>query len=144
MAPRAIGVDIEPIRAFAALAPRSIAAALTQRERDLLATVGDDGGRLLCQLWCLKEALGKARGRGLLDSRHQDLLEVAIECGSRSAMWIEWGDWWFLRIEPADGWVGAVAVRGSPSPLLVSLGAACGAWPTGDCACEPACHSCFW
>jgi phosphopantetheinyl transferase len=62
MAPRAIGVDIEPIRAFAALAPRSIAAALTQRERDLLATVGDDGGRLLCQLWCLKEALGKARG----------------------------------------------------------------------------------
>ena len=114
-----LGVDIERIDrklALEDLARRFFAA----EEADALDRIADDA-RLTAflRIWTCKEAVLKATGQGLsfgldrvvfalaADATPRGLLRIAADAGSPA-------DWRLTLLEPADGFVGALAWNGPP------------------------------
>jgi 4'-phosphopantetheinyl transferase len=119
---RNLGVDLEYVRQpsdFDSLAERFFAA----REVDVLRSLSDE--RLLegfFNCWTRKEAVLKAVGVGL--SMPLNRVEVTLVPHEPAKVLVYEGDaaaaqaWWLESLEPAVGYVGAVASRGGPLEVL--------------------------
>ena len=120
---RAVGVDLEPLRSLshrAAIERRLF----SENERDVLARLpAEDRTEAFFNGWTRKEAFAKATGEGMWATMRR--IEVALApgeeprllslAGSREAA----AGWTLFHLEPASGFVGAVAARGRPGTLSV-------------------------
>lgn len=117
---RAVGVDIEFVQALPdmeALARRSFSI----REQTMFSTLADADKPLgFYHCWTRKEAFVKALGTGL--SHPLDSFDVTL-CPDEEARFIEIrtmtdAPWSLMHLEPAPGYVGAVAVEGECNQIV--------------------------
>lgn len=109
-----VGIDLEWIRPR----PRALELArrfFTSAEADALAAMSPAGQQeAFLRLWCAKEAVLKAHGRGLafgLDKLAFDLDAPGLRLSSCDAALGDPAQWSLLALEPAAGYLGALAWR---------------------------------
>ena len=119
----AVGVDVEEVREFPEL--RAMAGnTFSPGERAALEAVSpEDYLPAFYRCWTRKEAYLKARGTGLLTPLDSFDVEIAPDrpaallgvSGDASAP----GEWTLLHLEPASGYVGALAVGAPPGQVML-------------------------
>lgn len=119
---RAIGIDLEHIQAVSAM-QRVIKRICSPQEQAIFATLGkDEQLAAFYTCWTRKEAYLKATGEGF--SRSPDQIEVTFTPGAPARIIRVRGDddaaaaWSLRSLHPADGYIAAVAVAGTPAYTL--------------------------
>lgn len=120
---RAVGVDLEPVR------PLPHRAAIERRlfsetERGVLAGLpAEHRSEAFFNGWTRKEAFAKATGEGMWATMRR--VEVALAPGEEPRLLSLDGSreaaagWTLFHLEPASGFVGAVAAQGRPGKLSI-------------------------
>jgi len=111
-----VGVDVELVDRVSAA---DIAHVLTDREWGAASHPALCPGDLAARLWCVKEALGKAKGCGLEGAERLDMLDVVDEASRRPESWVHWRGWSLMIFDGRDSHIGALAVRGGPLHVRV-------------------------
>lgn len=117
-----IGVDLErvrPVHEAEAIARRFFS---PEECADLAAVSHTDRDYAFLSCWTRKEALLKASGEGL--ALPLDRFRVSLTPGTPARLLSVGGDeaaaaaWWLAHLDPAPGFVGAVALRGMTGTVL--------------------------